>query len=151
MRPRRREEGLASSAIEDETLVYDLDRDIGHHLDPVATAVWQACDGEREVSDLADAAGRSLGTPVEEAAVRHALALLAEAQLLEEPEAAGREGLSRREALTAAAVGVAALPIVQSFVVPTPAQAQTGVTGSTGSSGATGVTGGTGPTGSTGG
>jgi hypothetical protein len=148
MRPQRREEGLVSTPVDDEVLVYDLERELGHHLDRVAAVVWQYCDGTHTVAELTAVTKRELGTPVEEAAVRHALALLAEADLLEEPEAVAKAGLSRRDALArmGTVAGLAVLPALASFTVPAPAAAQSGP-GSTGPTGVTGSTGETGPTG----
>ena len=146
-----------ASTVEDELVVYDIEREYGHRLDPVAAAVWRNCDGTRDIVELAAASERELGEPVHEAAVELALRLLADAGLLEDREATVRAGVSRRAALAkmGAVTGLALLPVVESFVVPAPAAAQspggptgpTGQTGSTGSTGATGEQGSTGPTG----
>ena len=150
MRPKARAEGLMASSVEDELVVYDLEEEHGHRLDAVAAVVWRHCDGARTVAELTDAAERELGRPVPEPAVRHALTLLADAKLLENPDVAEEEGMSRRTAVARIATGVAMLPVVESFVVPAPAAAQSPGNGETGPTGPTGPQGETGPTGPTG-
>jgi hypothetical protein len=114
----------------------------------VAAAVWRHCDGAHSVPDLIEAAGRDVGSPVPEAAVRFALRLLADANLLENPDVAAAEGMSRRTAVARIAAGIALLPVVESFVVPVPAAAQSpGGPGPTGPTGPQGETGPQGPQG----
>lgn len=140
-----------ASTVEDELVVYDLEREYGHRLDPVAAVVWRHCDGTRTVADLARVAERELGEPVHEAAVRLALRLLADAGLLEDRQAVAEAGLSRRDVARMGLVtGLALLPVVESFAVPAPAAAQSPGNGGTGPTGETGTNGTTGPTGAQG-
>src|SRR5260370_3158790 len=44
--PRARRDGLLIQKLDDETLVYDLERDEAHCLNKTAALVWQRCDGK---------------------------------------------------------------------------------------------------------
>jgi hypothetical protein len=122
-RPAARTRDVVVKAVGDEMLVYDLARHRAHSLNPVAAAVWRACNGTRDVPALAATAAAGLGHPVAPDAVRLALQDLGRAHLLTTPVEPA--GLTRRELMrrlgTAAAV---ALPLVTSVVAPTAAQAQ---------------------------
>lgn len=109
--PRARREGLVVEPLEDEVLVYDLERDRAHCLDAQTAAVWRACDGRRDVAELARAAH------VDEATAWSALRELARAALLSAP--LPKRKPTRRQALAAAA----AVPLVLSISTPAAAQA----------------------------
>ena len=128
-RPKVREVGLVVERVDDELLVYDLERDKAHRLNETAALVFRHCDGERTVRELAAWAGAEVGRPLEEEVVWRALVRLGDEHLLEEPLSPpeGREW-SRRQVLRRAGVAGAAaglaLPVVKSIVAPTSAQAQ---------------------------
>ncbi|HEX5732519.1 MAG TPA: PqqD family peptide modification chaperone, partial [Blastocatellia bacterium] len=98
----------------DEVLVYDLERDRAHCLNLSAARVWERCDGDHTVREIA----REVG---DEEVVWMAVEQLSRAGLLEEkikrPGETG--GMSRREVIkriaAAAAIGV---PVVTSIVAP---------------------------------
>jgi hypothetical protein len=125
--PAARSDGIVVEHLDGETLVYDLERDRAHLLNPTAAAVFALCDGRMTVAELAEQAGDRLGESISAETVREALERLAERRLL-----ASRvpiDGVSRREVvrkgvLVGAGAAVAA-PLIKSIVVPTPAQAQT--------------------------
>ena len=122
-RPAARTNRVVMKAVGDEILVYDLERQQAHSPNPVAAAVWRACDGTRAVTGIADVVSRELGRPVPGEVVRYALGSLGRAGLLGAPMigvAVTRRDLMRRLG-TAAAV---ALPLVTTITVPTAAQAQ---------------------------
>ena len=50
--PLARTEGLVVQDIEKEVLVFDLDRNKAHCLNPTAALVWQSCDGETPVAQV---------------------------------------------------------------------------------------------------
>jgi Coenzyme PQQ synthesis protein D (PqqD) len=122
-RPVARTRGLVVKALQDEVLVYDLERHQAHRLNGLAAAVWRACDGTHEVTTIAAVVSAETGQPVLGEAVRYALASLGRARLLTAP--VEDLGLSRRDLIrrvgTAAAV---ALPLVTSIAVPSAAAAQ---------------------------
>ncbi len=63
MRPRRRDD-LLVQPIEatDEALLVDPQRDVAVVLNPLATAVWLLCDGQREPADICAVIAAELGT-----------------------------------------------------------------------------------------
>ena len=125
MKPAARRTGLVVRDLPGELIVYDLDRHQAHCLNRTAASVFRGADGTRSLDDLGRLLGESLDPAVRGAAVRMALDLLGEAQLLEAGEPSGpASDLSRRSALRRAGLGVALLlPAVASIVVPTPAEA----------------------------
>lgn len=110
-RPAARTDDLVVESLDGEVLVYDLGSDRAHCLDPIAAAVWRACDGKRSVVEIARLAN------VDEPAAWAALRSLDRAQLLREP--LPRRKPTRRQALAAAA----AVPLVVSISTPAAAQA----------------------------
>jgi coenzyme PQQ synthesis protein D (PqqD) len=128
-RPKAREEGLAVERVDDEVLIYDLERDRAHRLNETAALVFEHCDGERDPAGLAELLSEKSGGPVDEGVVRAALVRLSDARLLDERVGpADGDGWSRRQALrkigAAGAVAGLGLPVVKSIVAPTPAAAQ---------------------------
>ncbi len=125
--PKARQEKIVIKQIADEVLVYDCARDKAHCLNPSAAAVWQRCDGQTTVSEIA----RLIATdsePVNESIVWLALGELHRSHLLEEPKRPHQAilGMSRREAVRRIGLGAAiALPLVASITAPMPAQAAT--------------------------
>jgi hypothetical protein len=129
--PRARSERLVVQDLEDEVLVYDLDRHRAHSLNPTAALVWRQCDGRTSVAEVATLLERELGLPPDEDVVWLALRRLQAAHLLrdqlawEERANPSRRTLVRRLGL---AGGLALmLPVVESIVAPTPAYAVTPV------------------------
>ncbi|HKV39807.1 MAG TPA: PqqD family protein [Blastocatellia bacterium] len=125
---RAREKGLHVHALDDEVLVYDLDRHKAHCMSRPAALVWQHCDGRTDVSKMAQLLARELNTPFNEEMVWLALKQLDKARLLESRLArpAPQLNVSRREVLKK--VGLAAaisIPVISSIMSPTPAQAAT--------------------------
>jgi hypothetical protein len=55
--PLARDQGLVVDSIGDELLVYDTECGRAHSLNVVAAAVWRACDGQRDVGQLAEFTG----------------------------------------------------------------------------------------------
>jgi hypothetical protein len=120
--PRARVDCL-SREFNDEVLVYDLERNVGHCLNSTAAATWKLCDGNESPSRIARTLSRQLSARVDESVVMLALDQLADAHLFVEPEVPVQR-TSRRVAIRR--IGVVAaivLPLVTSIVAPTPAQA----------------------------
>lgn len=111
--PAARRSHLAIEKLDEETVVYDLESNRAHSLNPFASRLWQACDGRTSVGDLKKAAAGS------EAQILQGLSELAAADLLKERP---WDELTRRRAL--GRLGrAAALPTVVSILVPTPSGA----------------------------
>lgn len=124
--PRARAEGLVVRDLEDEVLIYDLERHRAVCLNRAAALVWKHCDGETGVAALARLLRSEAGTPRAEDAVWLALARLGREGLLQERvhRPSGGPGLSRRELMRAVGFAAAAsLPVVTSILAPTAAQA----------------------------
>jgi hypothetical protein len=126
-RPRARNDGVLTTELDDELIVYDSERKWAHSLNATAASVWRHCDGRQSVSDLQRAVSVALGSLVDEAAVELALRQLDQAHLLVERFAGSGPSVSRREMLRKARrLGVAAVaaPVVLSALVPQAAAAQ---------------------------
>jgi hypothetical protein len=127
--PTARSKGLVVENLGDETLIYDLESDELHHLNPTAAAVFVRCDGQTTSAELASGVAQRLGEPVSAEAVREAVEQLAERGLLTQAPSTG-PGVSRREVVRKAAVvgagAAVAGPVIKSIVAPTPAMAQSG-------------------------
>jgi hypothetical protein len=119
MLPVAREEGITAQEFAGEWVVYDLERDRAHRLNPAAALVWRHCDGTRDVQQLAALLNAKLGLPKDERLARLALDSLAKAELLRELPAAEALGrLSRRQLVKRLGIGLAALPLVATLVAP---------------------------------
>lgn len=118
--PIARSERLLVEVFEQELLLYDLDSDRAHALDGRAASIWRACDGSSSVSEIAARTG------TDRAVVESTLERLAELELV--TEATVRAAVHTRRSVLhrgviAGAVGVAAVPIIQTIVAPTAAHA----------------------------
>jgi hypothetical protein len=133
--PAARSEGLVVERLGSETLVYDLENDEAHHLNPTAAAVFELCDGQATVNQLTEQATKRLGLPVDSETVCEALEMLAAKMLLAAapsvPSGVSRRDMVRQVAVVGAGSAFAG-PLIKSIVAPTPAQAQTGCTQSGG-------------------
>ena len=128
--PKKRHEGVRIEEFQGEVLVYDLERHTAHCLNGIAVSVWQYADGTRSVTEIAAriAADQGQGSEADEALVWRALEELDRATLLASPLAEAPDELTRRD-LVGKLGWAAAIPLVLSVAVPTPAYAQTGATG----------------------
>ena len=104
-------------------VVYDPVTDAGHLLNPATAAVFEACDGQTSVDEMAERVAARTGLPADRGIVELALAELDEVGLLSTtgPSAADDEprGISRRALigrLTLGAAAVALLPAVETVV-----------------------------------
>ncbi len=126
--PKARQEDLVVEVLPDETLVYDLKRDKAHCLNPTAALVWNRCDGDTSVSELAALLETEFGVPADDSVVWMALDRLGREHLLEDRVELPREAASysRREmmrTLGRVAGLTLLLPAVSSIVAPLAAQA----------------------------
>src|SRR5260370_34264930 len=66
--PCSRTDNLVIRELDDETLVYDIERDEAHCLNQTAALVWKQCDGKttapEAVQSLRSTLGRSLDTDI---------------------------------------------------------------------------------------
>jgi hypothetical protein len=121
--PRARQGGLLEETIGEELLLYDQSSHTAHCLSPVAACIWRHCDGERNVTKLAELAG------ISESLVADALHELREKDLLDvEPQLTQSTvpGISRREAIgraTRYGAAAAGASLIVSATAATPAMA----------------------------
>ena len=132
-----------------ETLVYDLSLNKAFCLNKTSTLIWQLCDGNRNVEEIATEASRHFNELVGEDLVYLAIKQFSTDGLLENDHAveivAHLEGLSRREVVRKIGfASVIALPLISSIVAPAALMAQScapGVPGPPGQPGAPGLNG----------
>jgi hypothetical protein len=121
-----RHEELVVQELPDEVVVYDLKRHKAHCLNKTAAFVWNHCDGETTITELAKLLEQEAGSPLDEQLVWYTLDKLRKADLLE-----GRlnspldDGLSRRRMIRRLGAMIV-VPTVISLVAPT-AMAQSSV------------------------
>jgi len=119
--PLARAEALVIKELEDEVLVYDLERNKAHCLNRMAAAVWKHCDGKMAVADIARRLESELKTPVDIEVVRLALRQLDKFHLLQKRATMPylQHGLSRRELVRRIGVAAVLLPTIISISAPT--------------------------------
>lgn len=124
--PRSRKSNLVVQDLENEVLIYDLDKNKAFSLNQTSAVIWNLCNGKNSVFEIAKLASRKLDSKVTEDFVWLAIEQLKKDNLLEDSLNIPLhfEGLSRREVIRK--VGLAslvALPVVASLVAPTSASA----------------------------
>ncbi|MBS1807360.1 MAG: PqqD family protein [Acidobacteria bacterium] len=120
--PQARVNDLVTQELSDEVLIYDLKNHKAHCLNLIAATVWQHCDGETSIPEIASRSSQSLNQKLGTTTVWQAIEELSKASLLEEPMRRPPEipRLGRREAIRKLGGGSAiAVPIVMSIVAPT--------------------------------
>src|SRR5438445_8663972 len=117
--PLARKDRLVVHELEDEVLVYDLERHHAHSLNRVAARVWRHCDGKTSVADLTALLQQETGVPTNEELVWLALNRLGRAHLLHKRPSlpAGVSSPARRALLRTAAMA-GGLALVTSIVAP---------------------------------
>jgi hypothetical protein len=124
--PQARQDGLLEEMVGEELLLYDQDSHTAHCLSPIAACVWRHCDGEHDLTGLAELAGAS------ERLVADALDELRDKDLLDaEPKLMQSTipGESRREAIVRVGrygAAAAAGSMIVSATAATPAMASSG-------------------------
>lgn len=122
--PEAREEGLIVEELQDELLVYDLERHKAHCLKGTTALIWRDCDGRTSVREITARLRKALKTPIDEDIVWVALHRLGKANLLQKRVTLPKEiaaSSSRRDMMkkVAALGGISVI----SLVVPTAADA----------------------------
>lgn len=129
--PTARLEGLIRRDVDGELLVYDLQRNRAHCLNPTAAHVWKLCDGQTSITELAHALGKTLGTPVDEAVIQLALKQLSADHLLAKAYEVSPvvADLSRRALVRRLGLAAALLPLITTITTPTALAATSGCGG----------------------
>lgn len=121
--PVARTENLVIRELDDETLVYDTERDTAHCLNRTAALVWQQCDGKTTALQAARAIRSELELPVDDDFVWLAVKQLKKFHLVEGAKTS--PSVARRDLVLKYAPLALALPVIMSINAPTPAQAAT--------------------------
>lgn len=126
--PLARRQGMVIKEVDNEVLIYDLERDKAHCLNPSAAAIWRRCDGKTTTPALASSLAEETGTRVDEDLIWLGLQDLDRNHLLESGvspvEMVVAKSMTRREAVRRIGLGAAiALPLVISITAPTAVQA----------------------------
>lgn len=126
--PRALRDGVLTTDLGDELVVYDSKQHNGHCLNKSAAVVWRHLDGQTSMAQMVAHLRRELDAPASEDTVWLALEELEKANLIEGPLELPAEGsVSRRSML--GRIGIAAaLPAISSVVAP-PAHAQVSAVG----------------------
>lgn len=128
--PHARQANLVVTELQNEVLLYDLDRDQASCLNATAALVWKFADGESSVDAIAARMAAELKTPVDTRVVWYALDQLGKKNLLQERLTipAQYTRMTRRDFLVKAGIAgaIVAIPVIISLTAPTPAMAATG-------------------------
>jgi Coenzyme PQQ synthesis protein D (PqqD) len=128
--PHARQANLVVTELQNEVLLYDLDRDQASCLNATAALVWKFADGESSVEEIAARMAAELKTPVDARVVWYALDQLGNKHLLQERLTipAQYTRMTRRDFLVKAGIAgaIVAIPVIISLTAPTPAMAATG-------------------------
>jgi len=120
--PLSRTDNLVIRELDDETLVYDIERDEAHCLNHTATLVWQQCDGKTTAAQAARKLRNQLDVKVDTDLVWLAVKQLKRFRLVQ-PDSK-TPSVSRRDlVLKYAPAALVLLPVIISITSPVPAQA----------------------------
>lgn len=115
--PMARSKDLVILARPEETLVYDMVSNEAHCLNETAAFVWNQCNGEASIGEIAKLAEKRFGGLVDEEFVGFALAQLNDRKLLSSTGLSGQPRLSRRETIRKIGLASAvAVPMILSIV-----------------------------------
>jgi hypothetical protein len=118
--PEARTDNLVIRELDDETLVYDMERDEAHCLNQTAALVWRHCDGKTTAMRAARALSKDLDSSVDADLIWLAVKQLQRFHLVE--GAKKSPSVSRRDLVLKYAPVALALPVIMSISAPTPAQ-----------------------------
>ena len=129
--PKSRQQNIVVQEVNGELLIYDLNLNKALCLNRPSALIWEACDGERSISEITKIVGEKLKTEINEDFTWLALDKLKKENLMVNPEEITQNfnGLTRREVIRRIGFSsMVALPIVTSMVAPSAAYAQSGGT-----------------------
>lgn len=117
--PVARNEGLVIQEMPDEVLVYDMNTNKAHCLNPSAAFIWRACNGKNSVADIASRFETDGKGKVSEDFVWLAIDQLQENALLKHEITPRFSGQSRRHVIkTIGLASMVAVPVIASLVAP---------------------------------
>lgn len=116
--PRARSSGLVVRELEDEVLIFDVERNQAHCLNGTAGLVWTLCDGKHSVQDIRYSVEQELGTPASVEVVWKALVDLDDEHLLDEAAELPETSRMSRKDLMKRAGATIAVPVIASLAIP---------------------------------
>jgi hypothetical protein len=129
LHPQAKTNGLVIQELSDEVLVYDLAKNKAYDLNLTSALVWQNCDGNKSVTEIAQTMEKKLNQKVPDELVWLTLEKLKKEGLVsyEKDHFKQFTSVNRRELLKRASfVSLVALPVVVSLVAPIPLHALSG-------------------------
>ncbi|MDQ3816770.1 MAG: PqqD family protein [Acidobacteriota bacterium] len=123
--PCARTEKLIVRELEDEVLVYDLQRQKAHCLNRTSAFIWKHCDGKTTAGEMRHLLEREFATRVDEDVVWLALSQLRRFHLVEGGKGVGMK-VTRRELVRKYLPAALILPVILSLATPAAAQAASG-------------------------
>jgi hypothetical protein len=118
--PKARTDNLVIRELDDETLVYDMERDQAHCLNQTAALVWQRCDGKTTATQAARELRKELETTVDPDLIWLAVKQLQRFHLVD--VSSKSPSVSRRDLVLKYAPLALSLPVIMSISAPTAAQ-----------------------------
>ena len=119
--PLRRTSDLVVQSLGNDTLIYDLNTNKAICLNETAAHVWNLCDGNTSIQEIAEILTSEFGDSASEDLVWLALDQLDESHMLEKgfENNSILSGLNRREVIRKVGLGsMIAIPIVSSITAP---------------------------------
>lgn len=129
MRPKLKTQGLVIQAVENETLIYDLESNKAFCLNITASLVWNACNGSRSITEIKESLQKDVDESVNEDLIHFTLDQLNKKGLIEGYESVpfAPKRVSRRKVVQSFGLSAAvSLPIIASLVAPPALAAQSG-------------------------
>lgn len=127
--PKSRHDQLVVQEVDGEVLIYDLRTDTAVCLNSTSALIWQACDGNRNITEISEFVSQKLNTKSNEDLIWLAIDQLKKEKLLENDTEAiiPFAGMSRRDVIKKIGLASAVtLPIVASLVAPLAVHAKSG-------------------------
>lgn len=129
IKPLARNTDIVLQEFGNEILIYDLRTNKAFSLNETSAMIWQACNGNESVSEIAENLAKKFKSPISEDFVWLALEQLKKDNLLENFAEVSTDfgGLSRREVIRKVGLStLVALPLISSLVAPMAIHAQSG-------------------------
>lgn len=132
--PQSRQQNIVVQELKGELLIYDLSLNKAFCLNQSSAVVWQLCDGEKSIPEIAKIVGGKLKSEINDDFIWLALDRLKKENLIANPEeiSSNFNGLSRRQVIKRIGFSsMVALPLITSLVAPSAVHAQSGTCGGT--------------------
>ena len=124
-KPKARTNDLVIQNAENEILIYDISDNKGFCLNETSGAIWQLCDGELSIEQIANKLTTQMNTFVSEDFVLLGITQLTKDGLLETKTDTPNSNLSRRKLVKKVGfASLVALPLISSVVAPKAVAAQ---------------------------